>query len=201
MSRDGVSTNQRSSSSLVIRQYRVMGAYRAVYSTCWTRCVAGSRPTCVYISTCICSWTAAIRSASRPNNSPRSCAWRRCDFLSTTSTLAVTHCSVVSVVWIIPSFWTYTCIYTHTHPFNGLFSGTTRVSRYQKGKTNLDFTEARDSEWQWHPLGHMQVCTSLQTDNYDCTPPLTFLQARCSSCHPTNSIKALMQYALICCNL
>jgi len=24
------------------------------------------------------------------------------------------------------------------------------VSRYQKGKTNLDFTEARDSEWQWH---------------------------------------------------
>jgi len=26
------------------------------------------------------------------------------------------------------------------------------VSRYQKGKTNLDFTEARDSEWQWHQL-------------------------------------------------
>jgi len=30
------------------------------------------------------------------------------------------------------------------------------VSQYQKGKTNLDFTEARDSEWQWHRLGHMQ---------------------------------------------
>jgi len=44
-------------------------------------------------------------------------------------------------------------------------SGTTRLSRYQKGKTNLDFTEARDSEWQWNPLGHMQVCTSFQTDN------------------------------------
>jgi len=39
---------------------------------------------------------------------------------------------------------------THTHPFNGPFCGTTRVSQYQKGKTNLDFTEARDSEWQWH---------------------------------------------------
>ena len=38
------------------------------------------------------------------------------------------------------------------------------VSRYQKGKTNLDFTKARDSEWQWHQLGHMQVCISLQTD-------------------------------------
>ena len=33
----------------------------------------------------------------------------------------------------------------HTHPFNGPLSRTTRVSRYQKAKTNLDFTEARDS--------------------------------------------------------
>jgi len=33
------------------------------------------------------------------------------------------------------------------------------MGRYQKGKTNPDFTEARDSEWQWHQLGHMQVCT------------------------------------------
>jgi len=36
--------------------------------------------------------------------------------------------------------------HTHTHTFNGPLSGTTWVSRYQKGKTNLDFTEARDSE-------------------------------------------------------
>jgi len=28
---------------------------------------------------------------------------------------------------------------THTHPFNGPLSGTTRVSQYQKGKTNLDY--------------------------------------------------------------
>jgi len=28
----------------------------------------------------------------------------------------------------------------HTHPFNGPLSGTTQVSRYQKGKTNLAFT-------------------------------------------------------------
>ena len=76
-------------------------------------------------------------------------------------------------------------------PFNGLFSRTTWVSRYQKGKTNLDFTGARDSEWQWHPLGHMQVCTSLQTDNHASTPPLCFLQAGCPSCRPTNRIKAL----------
>ena len=80
---------------------------------------------------------------------------------------------------------------THTHPFNGPFSGTTQVSRYQKGKTNLDFTGARDSEWQWHQLGHMQVCTLLQTDNHASTPPLSFLQAGCPSCRPTNSVKAL----------
>ena len=43
-------------------------------------------------------------------------------------------------------------------PFNGLFSRTTWVSRYQKCKTKLDFTDARVSEWQWHQLGHMQVC-------------------------------------------
>jgi len=79
----------------------------------------------------------------------------------------------------------------HTHPFNGPFSGTTRVSRYQKGQTNLDFTEARDSEWQWHQLGHMQVCTSFQTDNHATTPPLSFLQAGCPSWHSTNSVKAL----------
>jgi len=80
---------------------------------------------------------------------------------------------------------------THTHPFNGPFSGTTRVSRYQKGKTNLDFTKARDSEWQWHQLGRMQVCTSLQTDNHASTLPLSFLQSGCPSCHPTNSVEAL----------
>jgi len=48
------------------------------------------------------------------------------------------------------------------------------VSRYQKGKTNLDFTEARDSEWQRHQLGHMQICTSLQTDNHASTLLLGF---------------------------
>jgi len=48
------------------------------------------------------------------------------------------------------------------------------VSLYQKGKTNLDFTEARDSEWQWHQLGHMQVCILLLTDNHASTPPLKF---------------------------
>jgi len=71
--------------------------------------------------------------------------------------------------------------------------GTTRVSRYQKGKTNLDFTEATDGEWQWHQLGHMQICTSLQTNNHANTPPLSFLQVGCHSCRPTNRVKALKE--------
>jgi len=67
------------------------------------------------------------------------------------------------------------------------------VSWYQKGKTNLDFTEARDSEW--HQLGHMQVCTSLQINNHVSTPPLSFLQTGCPFCRPTNSVKALKEKA------
>jgi len=59
--------------------------------------------------------------------------------------------------------------YTHTRltalfPGYISFSRTIWVSRYQKSKTSLDFTEARDREWQWHQLGHMQVCISLQTE-------------------------------------
>jgi len=97
------------------------------------------------------------------------------------------------------SMHTHTRMHTHTHTrtFNGPFSGTTRVGQYQKGKTNLDFTEARDSEWLWQQLGHMQVCTSLQTDNHASTSPLSFLQAGCPSCRPTNSIKALSMYTIV----
>jgi len=60
------------------------------------------------------------------------------------------------------------------------------MSRYQKGKANLNFTEARDSERQWHQLG-----LHLAPDNHASTPPLSFLQAGCPSCRPTNSVKAL----------
>ena len=67
---------------------------------------------------------------------------------------------------------------THTHPVNGPLSGTTRLSRYQRDETNLDFTEARDSEWQWHQPGYMQVCTSLQTDNHASNPLLSFFTNR-----------------------
>jgi len=64
------------------------------------------------------------------------------------------------------------------------------VSQYQKGKTGLDFTEARDSEWPWHELERMQVYTLLQTDNHASTPPLSFFTGWMPFL-PPNSIKAL----------
>jgi len=84
--------------------------------------------------------------------------------------------------------------HTHTHTFNGPFSGTNQVSHYQKGKINLDFTEARHSEWQWHQLGRMEVCTLLQTENHASTPPLCFLQAGCPSCCPV-----VKKWCIYCC--
>jgi len=80
--------------------------------------------------------------------------------------------------------------HTHTHTINGCLSGNTKVSRYQKVKTNLDFSEARDSEWQCHQLGHMHVCTLLQTDrpNHASTPSLSFYRPDAlSAAQPTMS--------------
>jgi len=64
-----------------------------------------------------------------------------------------------------------------TRPFKGPFSETTLVSRYQKGKTNLDYTEARDAEWQWHQLG-LNIHKSAPRSS---TPPLPPNQ----QCHST----------------
>jgi len=55
-----------------------------------------------------------------------------------------------------------------------LFPGLPVSASTRKVKTNLDFTETRDSEWQWQQLEHMQVYTLLQTDNRASTPPLKF---------------------------
>ena len=100
-----------------------------------------------------------------------------------------------------------------TPPFNDPLSRTTQVSRYLKGKTNLDFNW---SKRQWvavtsrqhptpqfytnrmpfcHPTNSVKAlkayhsiygCISLQANNH-----AIFLQAICSSWHSTNSVKAL----------
>jgi len=78
-------------------------------------------------------------------------------------------------------------LYTDDNNNTHLMAGTTQVSQHKKGKIILDLLE-QEIEWQWHQLGHMQICTSPQTDNHANTPP----QTGCSSCYPTNSIKALL---------
>ena len=129
---------------------------------------------CLGITTALVKWTVTLWLASI---SWKCWTWRTIDSDVSPTLHYPLSCRLCSVC-MHPAFtcsWTYnTHTHTHTHPFNGPFSGTTRVSRYQKGKINLDFNEARDSERQWHQLDHMQVCTSLQTDNHTSTPPLFF---------------------------
>jgi len=60
--------------------------------------------------------------------------------------------------------------YNHFTAF-WILSGTTRVSRHQKGKTNLDFTEARVA------VASAWLCANLHlahTDNHTSTPTLSF---------------------------
>jgi len=96
---------------------------------------------------------------------------------------------------VLPFWYWLTWVVLEKGPLNGsvcvLLVPNVPQSNTVHDKTNLNFTEARDSEWQWHQLGHMQVCTLLQTDNHASTPPLSFLRTGCPSCHPTNSVKAL----------
>jgi len=70
---------------------------------------------------------------------------------------------------LITSRWIGIKVLYVAHARLWTLSGITWVSRYQNQSGS---TEARDSDWQWHQLGHMQICTSPQTDNHASTPPL-----------------------------
>jgi len=72
-------------------------------------------------------------------------------------------------------------------------AGTIWVSSYHKGKTNLDLLEQEivsGSGISW------AICKSAP---HPSTPPLGFLQTRCPSCHPTNSVKALKAHTPLFC--
>jgi len=101
-------------------------------------------------------------SADHPQVSHTNVTFRYCCFHTAAPTISNTihSCDALNSFWrhlklifyqhpttqtpAPPIHLIHVTIYTHT--FNGTLSGTTRVSRYQKGKTDLDFTEARDSE-------------------------------------------------------
>jgi len=78
--------------------------------------------------------------------------------------------------------------YTTLHPLNGFFCRTTWISGLQKGKPFWNLMKQEMMGWQWHQLDHTQIiCTSLQANNLS----TQFLQARCPSCCPTDSVKVL----------
>ena len=55
-----------------------------------------------------------------------------------------------------------------------LFPGLPGWADTRKVKPIWILLKQETSEWQWHQLGHMQVCTSLQTHNHASTLPLSF---------------------------
>ena len=67
--------------------------------------------------------------------------------------------------------------HTHTHTFYGPLSGTIRVSRYQKGKTNMDLLEQETVSGSSNTSA-MKICISPQTDNHASNPQLSFFTGR-----------------------
>ena len=112
-----------------------------------------------------------------------------------------TFVCVCVCLYLMPTSFAYAFLlnshYTTLHQFNSLFSSTTWVSRHRKGKPfwchcyHHLLLHARDdgsSDISWT----MQIiCISLRTDNHTSTSSLIFLKARCPSCCPTNSVKAM----------
>jgi len=105
-----------------------------------------------------------------------------------------------------PSFTCFSTVHlyhtvTHTHTTvlrpTWILSRTTRVSRHQKGKTNLDLLEQEIVSGNGIIWAICKICTLTQTHNHAGIPPLRFLRVGCPSCaQPTASkhwrqIKAL----------
>jgi len=99
--------------------------------------------------------------------------------------------------------YTYTHIHTHTHTHtqttvlrpSWILSGTTQVSWHQKGKTR----KVKPIWIYWSKRHWVAVASAgpysnlhLDPDTYPCQHPTTqFFYRQKSSCHQTNSVKAL----------
>ena len=81
--------------------------------------------------------------------------------------------AVVSIITVLTLSTKRTNTHTHIR-LRALCPGLPGWASTKEVKPIWIFTEARDSEWRCHQLGHMPVCTSLQTDNHANTPPLSF---------------------------
>jgi len=101
------------------------------------------------------------------------------------------ECSLIVLYIVYIEVFVIQSYYTHTHPFDCPLSGTTRVSWYQKGKTNLDLLKQETvsgSGISW------VMCKSAPRSRQITTPASH--QAGCPSCRQTNSVRALKAKAL-----
>ena len=122
------------------------------------------------------SWSCEARSWSVSQRTRVCCAWRK-DWSKARRYVDT---------WLMISISNY-CTHTHTR-LMALCPGLPGWAGTRK-----DFTGARDSEWQWHQLGSMQVCTLLETVNHASTPPLKFFTGRMPFLLPMNSVYALKE--------
>ena len=81
----------------------------------------------------------------------------------------------------------HTHTYTHTS-LTALFPGLPGWAGARKVKP-IWILLKQESEWQWHQLGLMQVCTLLQTDNHASTPLLGYRPDALPAAQPTASKK------------
>ena len=84
------------------------------------------------------------------------------DFLDFVATLIITYQIIAPTQCFVTTWRSCTtrnvCDLSHTHPFNGPLSGTTRVSRYQKGKNQSGFYW---SKRQWVAVASAGLYASL----------------------------------------
>jgi len=130
-----------------------------------------------YVDTSVPSGSLATAAATN--------VWQNVDF-KTVQDFTVSSWSIHMITTFhghrkqMPHFTTFRTflVHTHTHThtrsrLTALFPGLSGWASTKKVKP-IWFSLKRDSERQWHQLGHMQVCISLHTDNHASTPPLSF---------------------------
>ena len=148
-----------------------LGWSRASLRTCWSK-QAAAWLSITWSSSLARKWTSYLSAVRRTGMASSTSRWRFVHLVTTQPTplwlptclidlqsvegvtywcIGVSTAISVQISDILKTSCRYAAAttnpnYYNLQPFNGLFSRTTWVSRYQKGKTNLDFTGARDSE-------------------------------------------------------
>ena len=98
------------------------------------------------------------------------------------------HCATFCPDFFVHQCMTSCTVYTYTY-LTALFLGLPGSASNKKVKP-IWILLKQETEWQWHQLGHMQVCNLLQTDNHASTPPLSFFTSRMPFLSPNQQHKS-----------